>query len=303
MLGWAVATALFVALATLTGGPGRIDAAESVYSTWAIAHGRLSCAFPSVTVPHEPLVAPVYPVVSGFVAALAGIGRSVPFPAQAAMGPHCDTAVAAIHGWALKAGALEPTLWLAFTGWTVLAGGVVAWLRASGRGRRRWEPATLIVLACLPPVWICLSFYFHPQDLFAMGLALAAMACALRNRWVGGGILIALAVLSQQFALLVAAPLLVLAPSGRRWRFVGAAAGTAALVVLPLIVASSGNALPRRHLGLRRQPLHRRHRPLGAQPPWACRRRVRGCCPSCWPWRCRGGSGGGSAPLLFRPRP
>ena len=69
------------------------------------------------------------------------------------------------------------------------------------------------------------------------------MACALRNRWVGGGILIALAVLSQQFALLVAAPLLVLAPSGRRWRFVGAAAGTAALVVLPLIVASSGNAL------------------------------------------------------------
>ena len=102
MLGWGVATALFVALATLTGGPGRVDAAESVYSTWAIAHGRLSCAFPSVTMPHEPLVAPVYPVVSGFVAALAGIGHSVPFPAQAAMGPHCDTAVAAIHRWALK---------------------------------------------------------------------------------------------------------------------------------------------------------------------------------------------------------
>lgn len=134
MLGWGLATALFVALAALSGGPGRIDAAESVYSTWAIAHGRLSCAFPSVTVPHEPLVAPVYPVVSGFVAALAGIGHSVPFPPQAAMGPHCDTAVAAIHRWALKAGALEPTLWVAFTGWLVLAGGVVAWFAPRGGG-------------------------------------------------------------------------------------------------------------------------------------------------------------------------
>jgi hypothetical protein len=243
MLGWVVATALFVALATLTGGPGRVDAAESVYSTWAVAHGQLSCAFPSVTMPHEPLVAPVYPVVSGFVAALAGIGHSVSFPAQAAMGPHCDRAVAAIHRWAHAAGALEPTLWVAFTGWLVLVGGVVAWLRASGRGRRRWEPATLIMLACLPPVWICISFYFHPQDLLAMGFVLAALACALRGRWAGGGILIALAVLSQQFALLVAAPLLILAPSVRRWRFVGSAAGVAALVVLPLIVASSGNAL------------------------------------------------------------
>ncbi len=243
MLGWGVATGLFVALATLTGGPGRIDAAESVYSTWAIAHGRLSCAFPSVTMPHEPLVAPVYPVVSGFVAALAGIGHTVPFPPQAAMGPHCETAVAAVHRWALEAGALEPTLWVAFTGWLVLAGGVVAWLRASGRGRCRWEPATVIVVACLPPVWICISFYFHPQDLFAMGFALAAMACARRGRWAGGGVLIALAILSQQFALLVAAPLLVLAPSGRRWRFVGSAAGAAALVVLPLVVASSGHAL------------------------------------------------------------
>ena len=75
-----------------------------------------------------------------------------------------------------------------------------------------------------------------------MGFALAAMACALRGRWAGGGVLIALAVLSQQFALLVAAPLLILVPSVRRWRFVGSAAGAAALVVLPLSVASSGNA-------------------------------------------------------------
>ncbi len=266
MLGWAIATALFVGLATLTGGPGRIDAAESAYSTWAIAHGRLACAFPSVTVPHEPLVAPVYPFVSGVVAALAGIGRSVPFPTQSAMGHGCGTAVAAIHHWALSAGALEPTLWIGFTGWLILMAGVVAWLRASGRGRCGWEPATLIVLACLPLVWICVSPYFHPQDLVALGIVLAAMACALRSRWAAAGVLIALALLSQQFALLVAAPLLMLAPRAYRGRFVGSALVTAALVILPSTVSSSGSALPRRHRGLGGQPLARRNGPVGARP-------------------------------------
>ena len=243
MLGWGVATGLFVALATLTGGPGRIDAAESVYSTWAIAHGRLSCVFPSVTMPHEPLVAPVYPVVSGFVAALAGIGHTVPFPPQAAMGPHCETAVAAVHRWALEAGALEPTLWVAFTGWLVLAGGVVAWLRASGRGRCRWEPATVIVVACLPPVWICISFYFHPQDLFAMGFALAAMACAATGPVGRRG---------RPHRGRPSSPSSSPSWLPRRswcWLRVGAAGGSsgppraAALVVLPLVVASSGHAL------------------------------------------------------------
>ena len=54
-----------------------------------------------------------------------------------------------------------------------------------------------------------------------MGFALAATACAKRSRWVGAGILIALAVLSQQFALLVEGSLLVLTPPARRWRYGG----------------------------------------------------------------------------------
>ena len=57
---------------------------------------------------------------------------------------------------------------------------------------------------------------FHPQDLFAMGFALAAMACVRRSAWAVAGVFIALAVLSQQFAVLVAVPLLVLAPGLRK---------------------------------------------------------------------------------------
>jgi len=121
--------------------------------------------------------------------------------------------------------------------------GIIAWLRASGRGRCGWEPLTLIVVACLLPVWMCVQSYFHPQDLLALGLAFAAMACALRRRWAAAGILCALAVLSQQFALLVAAPLLLLAPASRRIVFAAAGLATGALVVIPLAAITSGHAL------------------------------------------------------------
>jgi hypothetical protein len=243
LAGWLIATVLFVGLAAASGGPGAIDSSESIYSTWAIAHGQFACAFPSVTLPHEPLIAPVYPLYSGAVAAAAHIGSSVTFPSRAAMGPHCGTAIVAMRAWAFHSGAFLPTRWIAFTSWLVLMAGVVTWLRASGRGRCGWEPATVIVLACLPPLWICVSFYFHPQDLVALGFALVAMACAVRGRWAVAGVFVALAVLSQQYALLVAAPLLVLAPAHRRARFFAGGAGAAALVVTPFLAAGSTGVL------------------------------------------------------------
>jgi hypothetical protein len=243
VLSWVVATALFAGIIALTGGPGPVDAHESVFSTWAIEHGQLTCAFPQHTEPHQPLVAPMYPIVSGAVAALGDIGASVPFPTRTAMGADCQHADAAIRAWATRSGATQPTLWIALVAWLFLMAGAVAFLRASGRGRRWWEPATVLALACLPPVWISVSFYFHPQDLMALGFSLAALACALRRRWAAIGVLVALAVLSQQFALLVAAPLLVLAPDAvRRLRFVVGGIATAVLVVAPLLVASSGAA-------------------------------------------------------------
>ena len=51
--------------------------------------------------------------------------------------------------------------------------GAIAMLRTSGRGRCRWEPAALIVLAGISPVWTPLLDEYHPQDLVAVGLVLA----------------------------------------------------------------------------------------------------------------------------------
>lgn len=243
VLGWCAATALFVGIVAVLGGPSRIDSPETVYGTWAIAHGQLACAYPLVSLRQFPAAAPVYLLLSGGIAAFARIGHTTPFPPASSLGPNCDKAIGVIQRWSLHAGAIGPTDWLGCIGWLALLTGVVAWLRASGRGRCGWEPATLIIVACLPPVWMCVQSYFHPQDLLAMGLALCALACACRGRWIGAGVFVALAILSQQYALLVAAPLLVLAPSNRRSSYAGAALATGALVDVPLLIATSGHAL------------------------------------------------------------
>ena len=216
---------------------------------WAIAHGQFSSAFPSgrgaVPGPSPfaaPVIAPLYPLVTGALAALARIGHGVPFPSPVSLGPHCDNAFRAINRWSTSSDANAPTVRLGYGAWLVLLAGVVALLRACGRGRRRWEPFTLVVVACLPPVWMCVQSFFHPQDLVALGLALGAVACARRDAWLWAGVLVALATLSQQFALLVAMPLLVVAPAPRKLRCAGAAAATLAVVALPLLVLGSASA-------------------------------------------------------------
>ena len=74
-LGWLASTALFVGAVDLLGGPSSGDAQLTIGSTWAIAHGQLTCAFPSTD-----SIAPLYPMLSGGLAGLARIGHSVPFP-------------------------------------------------------------------------------------------------------------------------------------------------------------------------------------------------------------------------------
>jgi hypothetical protein len=64
-----------------------------------------------------------------------------------------------------------------------------------------------------------------------------------RGSWIWAGALLALAVTSQQFALLVLAPLLVIAPPNRRFSFGGAAFGTWVLIIVPLLAITSGRAL------------------------------------------------------------
>jgi len=241
--GWCTATVLFVGIVALLGGPSSLDSEESVYGTWAIAHGQMGCSYSAVSLPGYPPVAPLYPLLSGAISATVHIGHAVPFPSAATLGPGCNREFTAMDSWSVRSGALGPTLWIGCIGWLALLVGIVAWLRASGRGRCGWEPATLVLVACLPPVWMCIENVFHPQDLMALGLALCAMACAHRGRWISAGILVALAVFTQQFALLVAAPLLVLAPAKRRIPYAVAALITGCVITLPLLIVTAGRAL------------------------------------------------------------
>lgn len=257
MLGWFAATAIFVLVVRLVGGPSEGDVGESIYSTWAIAHGHLASAFPPTATKNRlptiarpaTYIAPLWPLLSGGVAALTRIGHEVPFPSQHALGPHCSTAVAAMFKWSVKSSAVKSTVRIAYLSWLILMGGVVAMLRASGRGRRGWEPVTLLLLACIPSVFMPVVEYFHPQDLVAMGLALGGLACARRGWWVWAGVLLGLAVTSQQFALLVAAPLFIVVPSDRRWRYAGAAIGVVAIILVPLIGITSGHVVRAAMLG------------------------------------------------------
>jgi hypothetical protein len=261
IFGWLAATAVFFGWVRLFGGPAYVDAVESVYSTWAIAHGHLACAYPPGTPYHFagvghpiPFIAPLWPLISGGVTALTQIGHSVPFPSSAAMGPHCSTALTAITRWSTRSGALTTTMKVGYLCWFPLMAAVIAVLRASGRGRTRWEPLTLLALTCVPCVLMPLLDDFHPQDLLAMGLVLGGVACARRGYWVWAGALLGLAVTSQQFALLVLAPLFIVAPADRRVRFTWAAIGAGAVIVLPMVAVTSGRALGPVLIGSGNQP-------------------------------------------------
>ena len=243
VLGWLAVSVLFIVIISLLGGPTVNDSDVTVFTAWSLGHGHMACAYLPPGILGYPPTAPVYPIISGAVSALFQIGHSLPFPTSAQLGPHCVTATAAIYQWSFHSGAVVPTLRIGYVGWFVLAAGLVALLRASNRGRCGWELVGLVVLACLPPVSMCLAEYFHPQDLIAIGLVLAGLACCLRDRWVWAGVLFGLAISTQQFAILVFVPLIAMAPRSRIPRLFVAAVATALMIDVPIAILSSGRAI------------------------------------------------------------
>jgi hypothetical protein len=262
LIGWITATSVYVALTVILGGPIEGDAAESVYSTWAVAHGKLSCAYPpfsSLSFPHiarpSTLVAPLYPLVSGLLAAVLRIGQALPFPSADQLGPNCSSAFIAMYQWSARSSAILPTIRLSYLTWPVLMIGAIAVLRTSGRGRCRWEPVALILLAAAPPVFMPILDSFHPQDLLAMGLILGGLAGAFSERWLLAGVLMGLAFTSQQFAILAFVPVFVAMPARHRNRFASSALVAVAIVDVPMILFTSGRALTATLLGSSRLKL------------------------------------------------
>jgi len=65
----------------------------------------------------------------------------------------------------------------------------------------------------------------------------------LRGRWGWAGVLLGLALMSQQFPWLCVAPLVVVAPPSRRLRFATGVLAAAAIVVVPFIFATAGRVI------------------------------------------------------------
>jgi hypothetical protein len=248
VLAWVVATVIFVGMIALLGGPTENDATESAYSTWAVAHGDFACTYPplpahgSAFLPSwgpEPNVSPLWPLVSGGFEALTSVGSSQRFPSAAALGTSCAHAYVAMYPWAHNSFALVPTIGFGYLSWCAVLAGVVALIRASGRGRSGWEVAGVILVALTPLVWQPVLDEYHPQDLLAMGLILLGLAFALRRSWICAGVMLGLAVLTQQFALLVLAPLFVIASARNQWRLAVSAVVSGFLVAVPFVTTST----------------------------------------------------------------
>lgn len=231
---WCIATAIFVGLLALLGGPSQGDAPETVTATIAVGHGDFRCAYPSS---NQTPVPPLYPLLSGAVVAVTGLGGDHIFP------PGGEAACQSDRLAPQTTADLTHVLWIGVLGWLAFLAGLVLLLRAALGARRLVEPVAVIVVACLPTAMAPVATWFHPEDLVAMGLFMAATAAWFRQRWLLCGLLAGLAVCSKQYALLGAVPLVVVAPRGGRERVAGAALGVLAAVGAAMWVLSGIGAL------------------------------------------------------------
>jgi Glycosyltransferase family 87 len=122
------------------------------------------------------------------------------------------------------------------------AGALGLWL--TGRARLRGASA----ISCLLTLLLCVAnpLLFpalktgHPEEILGAALCVAAVLCALDDRPVLAGVLLGLAMANKEWAVLATGPVLV-ALSRSRIRTVVVAGLTAAVVVAPLLLGSSGS--------------------------------------------------------------
>ena len=296
VLGWVVATGLFLGCVSLWYTSSVSDNLESLVPAAAFEQGSLHCAYPSQITSSVP---PLFPLIAAGVMEVTRIGASEA-SAYLYTGVHCVTPDNAFY----RSFSAKQSLYvLGFIGWPVLLAGFVALLRAAGRGRSRYEFLGVCLLACTPAVTEPLVEFFHPEDLVAMGLILLGLAATIHRRWVAAGLCIGLACCTKQYALLALAPLLVAAPLARALAFPGGRRGRGRRRAGP------GRA-PGRPGGVRRHRRHPRHAGRDGHPGRTApspragpRRRLPARCRSRWRGRSPAGPGRASGPPSCGPNP
>jgi hypothetical protein len=229
---------VFVGIVALRGGPSLDDAAGVVRPTTALSHGRLTAAARAETLPQPP----GYPLVaSAFVAGMRPLLGS-PLWCDAGVEPAIRPLLPGCRGgsrpWYRSQAVLGILAWLA------MVVGCLRLLHVSGAAGRWAEVLLVGLLAVVPAASDGIVETFHPQDLLCVGLIAAALAEALRRRWVVSGLAFGAAFACKQFALLPLMAVVAAAPGWRaRVRLLVPAAGVVGCVLAPFLAADLSGTL------------------------------------------------------------
>jgi hypothetical protein len=207
------ALGVFVGIVGLRGGPSVGDAYGVTKPATSIADGHLRAAAHEALLPQPPgyalLTSPLVLAFRPLIGSPTWCDARVPAVTRAFL-PWCAPAQLSTHRW------YRSQAVLGFLAWLVLMFGAVRLLRASGAGGGLAEALLVILLALIPAASDGIVQTFHPQDFVCVGLGCAAVAEALRRRWVLTGALFGVAFLCKQFALLPLLAVLVAVPGWRQ---------------------------------------------------------------------------------------
>ena len=265
MRGRVVGAALFVVAAACyvgiivvrQGPPSGGDTVPLTAVTSALANGRLHAAASNDSLPNPPGYALfVSPLVAAFPSLVGAPAWCTTATRAAALRPatvsrDSQTFAADVAECGSERRLSDGTLgsplppWyraqgvLGLLAWVVLALGGLALLRAADADTLGARAGLLAFLVVLPAASSAIVQLYHPQDIVSLGLALGALAQALRRRFLLAGVLFGAAFLTKQFALLLLVPALAAAHDGRsRRRIALPAACVFAAGVLPFLVAA-----------------------------------------------------------------
>ena len=110
----------------------------------------------------------------------------------------------------------------------------------NGLSRPRTMGVLVVFLAVVNPVTVAAVKWGHPEEALTAALCVGAVALASRDRSLAGAIALGAAIATKQWAILAIGPTMLASPKGRRWGLVAAAAGMAAILTLPLVIANPG---------------------------------------------------------------
>jgi hypothetical protein len=123
--------------------------------------------------------------------------------------------------------------------------GVILVAGMRSRGRSRLARGVVLALCVANPVALYALELGHPEELLGGSMCVAAVLLLAgesvgRGRAVAAGVLLGLAIANKQWALIAAGPVLLACPGRLRARCLAAAVASAAVVLAPLVLVTSG---------------------------------------------------------------